>query len=1256
MIRITFALAFVICAFASRQLWADPSSKSNAPAVVQPQPPSEPSQDSGGDPVGYIDGNVYESVVDLRVPCPDIDLVFRRAYGSWSMDAGTLGYGWTHGYEWSLSVSNGSDRVVVRSAGEDGPTDAVNTFDVPPAGGSVFNADGYGLALSPDGLYTLTTPSALSYAFNGAGRLASITAWNGTRVTLERTSPDGPVTRAVHDNGMALGFEYGADGSLVRVTTPDPGVWIGFTLGFAYAGQTSFPVLLSAVRHDGASASTNVYVYTNSPPGVRIVVPPPTMTGERDGVRIASQPPPREEAVTEGTRPLLLEKTDANGVSSRYWYVRPGDSPEVKCLGMEMSGGLFRTDLEYADGRTTESKPIPGGVAEMVLKYDAQRRETERRTGAEVRTREYDGNGDVVRERSANSGTGCFVERAMSYDARHRLAAVGTAYCASPSRFTALSWDDRRGSPWRVVTPEGRVMEWTTNGSDVVVYGAGTNDSRNVTRLILDEHERSVTMYGPEGERTDMFRNALGYVTNIAAYGLPSVSISRDTLGHINSFSIPGPEGSARSMSSLNNWLGNPLVVTNFDGTVGSCKYERDGHRLVSRVDALGREDFYQWTLGLPIHAGRVADGVTNTLFRVEHDEQLNVVAIIDPLGRNAETYVLDENERVVSVTNVEGQVIKREYALGLLVSYETRFDGSHVEYGYDIDGNFASAVYPDDILLFIHDGDGLLLSASNSVGVVSNVWDDATGWLNVSMGVDGTEVSYSYRNGGDVAALTSVAGTILYTFDFAGRKKRIVSSAGSFDLGYCVWNGRCAVVTNANGLVTAYAYDVMDRVTNIAWTAANGTSLGGFSYAYDAAGRIVSRNHSLGGAPFNRTYAYDGLDRLAADGDVTYTYDAAGNRMARTENGETVVYALGVGDRLASWTGGSYTYDAAGCVTHIERDGGPVLDLTWNGQYQLVSVSTNGVFAESYAYDALGRRVSTTTLEGMVRHVYDDNWQCLADMDGNGNVLCSYIWDDGIDRLLAVKVGHEPYYALTDVQGTVWGYVDSSNNVVARWTYDAWGNVVGGDVSVPALASLRYRFQGRERSEITGLSNFRMRWYDAETGRWLSKDPIGLGGGLNLYMFCKNDSVNYVDISGLAGWLTIYSNAGDGTSTGNDWGHSWISFEREGQNDLKTFGTWNDIGDPRIKKGLNLNKEKGRPAQSRRSQYIDDDGQLRLVKILRKYKRKKEEAWDKMNPCSHFASDVWFEVTGEKLEDRNILGISLPSKLKESINEANKR
>ena len=49
-----------------------------------------------------------------------------------------------------------------------------------------------------------------------------------------------------------------------------------------------------------------------------------------------------------------------------------------------------------------------------------------------------------------------------------------------------------------------------------------------------------------------------------------------------------------------------------------------------------------------------------------------------------------------------------------------------------------------------------------------------------------------------------------------------------------------------------------------------------------------------------------------------------------------------------------------------------------------------------------------------------------VADIDGQGNVLVSYVWGEGIDRLLAVKLGEATYYPLTDVQGTVWGYVDS--------------------------------------------------------------------------------------------------------------------------------------------------------------------------------------------------------------------------------------
>ncbi len=61
-----------------------------------------------------------------------------------------------------------------------------------------------------------------------------------------------------------------------------------------------------------------------------------------------------------------------------------------------------------------------------------------------------------------------------------------------------------------------------------------------------------------------------------------------------------------------------------------------------------------------------------------------------------------------------------------------------------------------------------------------------------------------------------------------------------------------------------------------------------------------------------------------------------------------------------------------------------------------------------------------------------------------------------------------------------------------------------------------RYLWQGREYSWSTGLYSFRARWYDPLTGRWLSPDPIGISGGLNLYVFCGNSPVNFRDPWGL--------------------------------------------------------------------------------------------------------------------------------------------
>ena len=186
----------------------------------------------------------------------------------------------------------------------------------------------------------------------------------------------------------------------------------------------------------------------------------------------------------------------------------------------------------------------------------------------------------------------------------------------------------------------------------------------------------------------------------------------------------------------------------------------------------------------------------------------------------------------------------------------------------------------------------------------------------------------------------------------------------------------------------------------------------------------------------------------------------------------------------------------------------------------------SNFQFQISPANAPLGRRASTTVGDVTIRHVYD-GIHCAADIDATGTLLRSYTWGPGIDNLLAVTChsgsSSTTYYALTDIQGTVHGFADASGNLFETYAYDAWGNVLtmldGNGLPISNQQSQiqnRFLFQGREYSYATGLVNFRLRWYDSATGRWLSKDPIGISGGLNLYAFCGNDPVNYVDPLGL--------------------------------------------------------------------------------------------------------------------------------------------
>ncbi len=99
--------------------------------------------------------------------------------------------------------------------------------------------------------------------------------------------------------------------------------------------------------------------------------------------------------------------------------------------------------------------------------------------------------------------------------------------------------------------------------------------------------------------------------------------------------------------------------------------------------------------------------------------------------------------------------------------------------------------------------------------------------------------------------------------------------------------------------------------------------------------------------------------------------------------------------------------------------------------------------------------------------------------------------------------------------EGNVRQIVDSSDNVVAYYEYDPFGKLIskGGTYA----DANRYRHATKPYDEDTGLYYYTYRHYNPENGRWINRDPIAEAGGLNLYAFCFNNSINLWDLWGFS-------------------------------------------------------------------------------------------------------------------------------------------
>ena len=268
------------------------------------------------------------------------------------------------------------------------------------------------------------------------------------------------------------------------------------------------------------------------------------------------------------------------------------------------------------------------------------------------------------------------------------------------------------------------------------------------------------------------------------------------------------------------------------------------------------------------------------------------------------------------------------------------------------------------------------------------------------------------------------------------------------------------------------------------------------------------------------------------------YTLDARGRRTASTSD--------------ARWL---YWWDAENRLTAMEEKGGatgPVASAAGSAVPKRQRLE--------FAYDGESRRVRKRVLEWSaemnswllrqdLRFLYD-GWSMIAEFEAQGSgasstlaLAATYAWGldlsgtetgaGGVGGLMVVSLysttqstanNGQPSPASVlapcyDGNGNVLAYADTASGaVVARYEYDPFGQIMIREETSSVAGRLHHQFSTKYADSETGLVYYGFRYYSPELGRWVSRDPIGERGGLNVYGAVENSLIDSVDYFGLAG------------------------------------------------------------------------------------------------------------------------------------------
>ncbi|MEV4333325.1 DNA/RNA non-specific endonuclease, partial [Streptomyces sp. NPDC049597] len=702
------------------------------------------------------------------------------------------------------------------------------------------------------------------------------------------------------------------------------------------------------------------------------------------------------------------------------------------------------------------------------------------------------------------------------YDRYNRLLSR-----TNPLGHVSRSTYDEHGRVTVLERPDGRQAraEYDDNGMPIRIIGT----DGNVTRQTFDERGNRTSVTDPSGATTEFAYDAVGRLTSVTDPLGATTRLVLDRRGLL--VEVTDPLGATTRyaydsfgrMVRVTDALGAETVMewtvegrlsrrTAPDGMVESWAYDGEGNCL-SHTDVMGGTTRFTYTDFDLLTSRTSPDGVR---YEFSHDTNLQLTRVTNPQGLTWD-YAYDAAGRLVTETDFDGRALSYDYDVsGRMVSRANGL-GQRIHFTHNVLGQvIRKEVEGNEVTTFEYDIFDELAAAAGPDAELERL-RDRYGRLKYEK-VNGRTLTFSYDELGRRVGRTTPGGAVSeWSYDAAGRRRKLTASgreiAFSFDA-----LGREVERTVSDFVALASSFDEMSRLTAQEITS-GGSRLQHRAYTYGVGGGLVGISDALSGA---RGFDVDSAGRVTAvharGWTERYAYDDAGNQTeaswptAHPSHSATGARAY-EGTRITRAGAVRYEHDGQGRIvlrqkTRLSRKP-DTWRYEWDAEDRLTAVTTPDGTVWRYAYDPLGRRISKQSPFETIHFTWDGTTLCEQT---TANVVLT--WDHAGPRPLSqterrTDTDDERFFAIvTDLIGTPTELVDEYGDLAWRTRTTLWGTTTWNR---DATAYTPLRFPGQYFDPESGLHYNYFRYYDPESARYLSQDPLGLAPAPNPAAYVHN-------------------------------------------------------------------------------------------------------------------------------------------------------